>query len=38
MGIGQSLLMARVVRNEIPHELLSIYDYCQSYRPNPWCR
>jgi hypothetical protein len=34
MGIGQSLLMARVVSSEIPHELLSIYDYCQSYRPN----
>lgn len=34
MGIGQALLMARVVSSEIPHELLSIYDYCQSYRPN----
>lgn len=34
MGIGQSLLMARVVSSEIPHELLSMYDYCQSYRPN----
>lgn len=36
MGIGQSLLMARVVRDELPRESLSIYDYCQSYRPHSW--
>ncbi|QKX53699.1 uncharacterized protein TRUGW13939_00779 [Talaromyces rugulosus] len=34
MGIGQSFLMAKVVRNELPHENLSIYDYCRSYRPS----
>ncbi|KAH8697980.1 hypothetical protein BGW36DRAFT_379783 [Talaromyces proteolyticus] len=34
MGIGQAFLMAKVVRNELPHECLSIYDYCRSYRPS----
>lgn len=34
MGIGQAFLMAKVVRGELPHECLSIYDYCRSYRPS----
>lgn len=34
MGIGQAFLMAKVVKNELPHECLSIYDYCRSYRPH----
>jgi hypothetical protein len=34
MGIGQAFLMAKVVRSELPHEMLSIYDYCRSYRPS----
>ncbi|KAI9368015.1 hypothetical protein BJX61DRAFT_546933 [Aspergillus egyptiacus] len=31
MGIGQALLMAKVLRGQLPAQALSVYDYCQSY-------
>jgi hypothetical protein len=33
MGIGQALLMARVLRGEVAHEALAVFNYCHSYRP-----
>lgn len=34
MGIGQALLMARVMRRELAQGSLSSYDYCNSYSSN----
>jgi hypothetical protein len=34
MGIGQALVMAAAVRNALPPDKLSVFNYCQFYRPH----